>query len=226
MWRERFPVRSWCCAKGPPLPRHWRKNSLWIPVRELGLYVGTQRRLGGTHRNHVVESVAPMDIHIMRNRPQPVRRVEVAISFHMRKPPPQAFAFVLCQNGAQVVEISCLSMSNFPEDTIPHHAQHHHLGVTVTAVLQDDAMLASSLGSVDNVPTLLQGRAGRHFDGRMLTIFHRGQRHRNVPVPWRRDVDDIKVELSQILEVQFTLAEATRLSLACIRDSLLRLRHF
>ena len=50
--------------------------------------------------------------------------------------------------------------------------------------------------------------------------------HGNVPVPWGRDVDDVELELGQVLEIPFALAEPCGLRLACVCDCLLRSRHF
>src|SRR6266545_1766334 len=137
-----------------------------------------------------------MDIHVMGHWAQSVRRIQIAIALDMRKPAPQAFPFNRGQNAAQVVEIGRLSMRDFTKESVTHHAQDHHLGGGITAVLQNDAVLASSLGSIDEVPALLQCCAGRHFDGSMLAILHGAERHRNVPVPWRRYVDDVEFETS------------------------------
>ena len=60
----------------------------------------------------------------------------------------------------------------------------------------------------------------------MLAILHGADGHGNVPVPWGRDVNDVEVELAQILEIPFTLAEPCGLGLACGCDCLLRTRHF
>ena len=48
------------------------------------------------------------------------------------------------------------------------------------------------------------------------------ERHRNVPVPGRRDVVDVKIELGQIFEIRFIFAEALGLRLSCVRYHLLR----
>ena len=131
-------------------------GALQVPVSEVRFHIRAQRGLGRTHRNHVVEPVAPMDVHVMGYRAQTVRRIQIAIAPHMREPAPQAFPFIRGQNAAQVVEISRFSMCNFAEDSIPHHAEDHHLSRAITAVLENDAMLASGLGSIDEVPALLQ----------------------------------------------------------------------
>src|ERR1035438_9581988 len=109
-------------------------------------------------------------------------------------------------------------MSNFAEDSIPYHAEDHHLGRAITAVLENDAMLASNLGSIDEVPALLQCCTGGHFDGSMLAILHGAERHRNVPVPWGGYVDEFEFEFGQILEIPFALAEPCGLCLACVCD--------
>src|SRR2546427_13265361 len=108
-----------------------------------------------------------MDVHVMGYRAQSMRRIQIAIALHMRNPAPPAFPFTRGQNAAQVVEISRLSMRDFAEKSVPRHVQHHHLGRAITAVFQNDAMLASSLGSTDKVPALLQCCTGWHFDGSM-----------------------------------------------------------
>src|SRR5580658_10257932 len=109
-----------------------------------------------------------MDVHVMGHRAQSVRGIQIAIALHMGKAAPLAFAFTRGQNSAQVVQVSRLAMRDFAEKTIPHHAEDHHLVRAVTAVLEDNAMLARSLGSIDDFPALLQRRAGGYFDGGML----------------------------------------------------------
>src|ERR1051326_4391586 len=74
---------------------------------------------------------------------------------------PHAFPFSRGQNATQVVEIGRLSVGDFAEETILHHAQHHHLGIAIAAVFQNDAMLARRFRGIDNIPALLQSRARR-----------------------------------------------------------------
>src|SRR3984893_14485825 len=117
-------------------------------------------------------------------------------------------------------------MRDFAKESATYHAQDHHLGRTIAAVLQNDAMLASGFRSLDEVPALLQSCTGRHFDGSMLAILHDAERHRNVPVPRGGYVDDVELELGQILEIPFALAEPCGFWLAWVCDRLLRSRHF
>src|SRR5438552_10738453 len=201
-------------------------GALGVSISEVRFHICAQRGLGRTHRNHVVEPIATMDVHVMGYWAQSVRRIQIAIALDMREPAPQAFPFTRSQNTAQVVEISPLSMRDFAEESITHHAQDHHLSRAITAVLQDDAMLASSLRRIDEVPALLQCCTGRHFNGSMFAILHNAERHRNVPVPWGRYIDDVKVGLGQVLEIPFVLAEPCGLRLACVCAPLLRARHF
>ena len=201
-------------------------GALRVAVREIRFHICAQRGLRRTHRNHVVEPVAAVDVHVMSHGAESVRRVQVAIALHMRKAAPQPFAFIRRQNAAQVVEIGRFPMRDFSEESVPHHAQHHHLVSAITAVLQNDAMLASGLRGVDDVPAFLQCRTDRHLDCSMLAILHGAERHRNMPVPWSRYIHDVEFESGQILEIEFTLAESGGLGLACVRDRLLRSRHF
>src|SRR5271169_5617255 len=119
------------------------------------------------------------------------------------------------------MEIRSFTMRDLAEDAFAHHAQHHHLDIPVATILQNDAMLSRGLGSINDIPALLQSRAGWHFNGSMFAVFHGIERHRNVPVPGRRYVDDIQIELSQIPEIRFTLAESPGLGLSRIRNQLL-----
>src|SRR4051794_36520260 len=79
---------------------------------------------------------------------------------------------------------------------------------------------------MDNFPALLKSGAGRHFDSRMLPILHDVNCHGYVPVPRRRDVNDVEIELGKVLEIPIALTEALRLRVARIGDSLLGMRYF
>ena len=103
-------------------------RALRVALREIRFHIRAQRGLARTHRNHVIEPVAAMDVHVMRDRAQSVRRIQIAIALHVRKSAPQAFPFTRSQNAAQVVEICRLAMRDFAEHSVPHHAQDHHLG--------------------------------------------------------------------------------------------------
>src|ERR1022692_2972923 len=68
-------------------------GALRVPVSEVRFHIRAQRSLGRTHRNHVVEPVAAMDVHVMGHRAQSVRRIQIAIALDMGKTAPQAFPF-------------------------------------------------------------------------------------------------------------------------------------
>ena len=63
-------------------------------------------------------------------------------------------------------------MRNLAEESVSHHFEYHHLVCAVAAVLENDAMLASSLGGIHQVPAFLQRGGGRHFDGGMFAVLH------------------------------------------------------
>lgn len=86
-------------------------------------------------------------------------------------------------------------------------------------------MFPRCLGGIHQVPALLQGGGGGNFHGRMFAILHRIERHRDMPVPWSRNVNDIEFELGQISEVLIAFGECCRLGLASIGDHLLRMSH-
>ena len=144
----------------------------------------------------------------------------------MRGPAPQAFSLTRRQNAAQVVEISRLAVGDFAEKSITNHTQDHHFVRAITTILQNDAVLASGFGGIDEIPALLQCCTGGDLDGSMFAILHGADCHGNVPVPRGGDVDDVEIELGQVLEIPFAVAEADGLCLACVRDRLLRSRHF
>src|SRR5579872_4212694 len=102
-------------------------GALRISFRKVRLYISAQRGLGRTHRHHIVKPVSAMDVHVMGDGAESVRRIQMAIALHVRKPPPQAFPFARGQNAPKIVEIRRLSMRDLTEESIPHHAQNHHL---------------------------------------------------------------------------------------------------
>ena len=124
------------------------------------------------------------------------------------------------------MEISRLSVRDFTEESVTHHAQDHHLAGAITAIFQKDAVLASGFGGIDQVPALFECRTGGHFDGSVLAILHGAEGHGDVPVPRGGYVDHIEFELGQVLEIPFALAEAGGLCLACVRDRFLSARDF
>ena len=174
------------------------------PVARLGLRavfaVLLRRRLTDAEliaadRGEELETVAAVDVHVLADRAEAVRRIGVAGVLLRPFKPPLALIAVLVVFAqlahAKVMDVGSLAMHQVTQNAFPAEIQGQHLVVPVAAVFQHHAVAARLFRSVDQLPALLQRHGGRHFDRRVLAALHRIDRHRRVPQPGRADVDQI-----------------------------------
>ena len=200
--------------------------ALRVAGRQRAVAVLLQPERGRAHRDEPLEAVAAPDVHVERDRAQAMRRVQVAVPLEVLEAPPQALALVLEQQRAQVVDVGALGVRQLAEDACPHHVEHEHLAPAVAAVLEDRAVPARRFGGVDELPALLDRLHPGHLAAHVRAALHRGDRHGQVPVPGRRDVDQVEVaSLAEVLEVVVAVGVAVRLLLAGLDNGGLRLRH-
>jgi len=81
-----------------------------IRSRHMRLAILIKAALRRTHGDEVVESIAALDTHVIRDWPQPMRRIKVAVSLSMNGSPPQTFALVREEFLAKIVKIGALSI--------------------------------------------------------------------------------------------------------------------
>src|SRR6185436_5504305 len=97
-------------------------------------------------------------------------------------------------------------MYEFAEQTAAYHVEDHWLGIVVTAVFHDEAMASHFFGSVDKLPTVLDGVSCRNFGAYMLACFQGRQGLRHMPLPGRSDVNEIEiVAFGKLFEISLTI---------------------
>ena len=165
-----------------------------MPAREFpsGIRGPAQRRR--TQRRHVVETIAAINVHVLRNRPETVRRIDVSLHCRMVVGAPGArAAFDLLHLHAQVVNVGPFAVSQVPEQAAADHVEYHHLVTAVAHVLEHHAVHAGLLGDFHHLPHFVYRRRQRHFDQGVLAGLHRLHGHGFVPAPGRGDDDGIDI---------------------------------
>src|SRR5690349_3287782 len=96
--------------------------------------------------------VAAVDVHVVSDGPEAVRGIEISIALHVGDAPPQSFALIGGHNLAQVVEVGGFSVGDVAEDSVANHLENRHLGGSIAAVFENDAMFTGGFGGVHDVP--------------------------------------------------------------------------
>src|SRR5882762_6403461 len=65
--------------------------------------------------------------------------------------------------------------------------------MVVTAVLHNQAVTPHLFRSIDNFPAILDSVSRGNFCADMLTVIQPREYLRHVPLPWRRDVNEIQI---------------------------------
>ncbi len=170
----------------------------------------------------MVEEIAAVDVHALRNGAEPVGGVEIGIAADRMVETPKAFAAVGEFDGAEVVEVAAFGGGQVAEQTLAGHVQHHQLNTVVAAVFEHDAVLAGRFGGFHQLPAFLHSDGGGHLSEGVFTVLHRLDAHRDVPFPRRGDVDGVEVRLrAEAFEVEFTLGVASGARLAGLFDGVL-----
>ena len=87
--------------------------------------------------------------------------------------------------------VGTLGVDNLAEHTGLRHCKGGKFEEVVAAVLQNYAVLASALGSVDQVPAGLKGFGGRNLDSYVFAVLHSVQGDGHVMEPVGADIDQI-----------------------------------
>ena len=175
---------------------------------ECGLGVGLKVELVGLERHEVVEAIAAVNVHVPADRPKAVGRVLVALvgdvvaeapevpvrrNLVLLVPSRAALYPVAVVVAPEVVDVRALGMDEVAELAEAAEVERKHLDFAVAAVLELHAVALEPLGSLDELPALIDGKRGRNLDRDVLAGVHRVERNRNVKLPRRRVVDEIDV---------------------------------
>ena len=106
---------------------------------------------------------------------------------------PESFITVFELDASKVVKVATLGMQQFAEHPLSDHVKNHQLRTVIVAVLHHDAVLVIFLGGFDELPTILDCVSSGNFASGMLTVLHRSEHDRYVPLPGRRRVDKVQV---------------------------------
>ena len=167
------------------------------------------------HRHEVLEAIAAVDVHAVGDRPETVRRIEVAVDLLRPLAPPQALTPVRKLDAPQVVQVAALGVKDLPEEPLPHHVEDHHLGTAVVAVLHHHAVLAVFLRGLDELPAVVQRHRRGDLGRSMFPVLHRRDAHRHVPFPRCRVEDEVDVcGLAEPLEIAWSSRKTDRLFVA------------
>ena len=168
----------------------------FFPYRRVGRHMSSspvlQAARRAAHRDQVVEAIAAIDIEAVGHGSEPVRGIEIAIELRRPCPPPQSLTPIGELDAAQVVEVAAFGVQELAERALLDHVEDHHLHTVVVAVLHHHAVLLVLLGSFDHRPALIDGHCRRYFGGGVLSVLHRRQHDRHVPLPRCGVVDQIQ----------------------------------
>ena len=137
---------------------------------------------------------AAVDVHVLRDRAETVRRVEIPVAvFVMRRSPHTGAALGVVHLFAEVVDVGGLAVSELAEEALAAHVEHHELFASVANVLHHHAVSSAALLRFDEAPAFVDRHRRRHLDERVLAGLHGVHGHRCVPSPRCRDHDDVEV---------------------------------
>ena len=195
--------------------------------------IGTRRKTVGfvvvlvrLQRNEIVETVAAVDVHVLADGAETMRRILVALVLDI---PLQAPVVVistllgrLVAERPEVVDVRALAMHQLAKYPLAAEVEREHLAFAVAAVLELHAMAFRAFARLDERPAILEIHRRGHFDEDVLAVFHRLEGDRNMHVPAGRVVDHVDAAPSAHL-APFILGSAERLrrGLAVVLEPLL-----
>src|SRR5271170_3022742 len=113
------------------------------------------------------------------------------------------------------MKISTLAIKQISKEPCVGHAQDEGLVIAVTAVFQHRAVSSGVLRGIDQLPAVLDRGRRRDLYSHVFPMIHSGDRHLDMPVPRRRDDDQVKIAASyQRLEGMVALSVQCRRFLA------------
>ena len=165
----------------------------------IGEGLGTHLLLGelqavdrlGIHRHEVVHLIAAVDIQQLAGRAEAVRGIDVAAVRLVEVEAP--VALVIIPVGFEVVNIGAFGVEYLAEQPVLSHVERRQLEEVIDTVLEHHAVALCLLGSVDQLPALVERHGGWDFDGDMLAVLHGINRHRDVQLPRGADVNQVDV---------------------------------
>ena len=125
--------------------------------------------------------------------------------------PPEALAAVAELERAQVVQVAALGVHHFAQQTLAHHVERHQFHAVVAAVFELHAVPARCFGGLHQLPALFERGDRGHLRRGMLAVLHGFDGHARMPLPRRRDVDQVEVlPRAEPLEVLLALGVGLR----------------
>ena len=91
------------------------------------------------------------------------------------------------------MNIGAFGVEYLAEQPVLSHVERRQLEEVVDTVLEHHAVALCLLGSVDQLPALVERHGGWDFDGDMLAVLHGINRHRDVQLPRGADVNQVDV---------------------------------
>ena len=188
----------------------------------------------GVERHEEVEVVAPVDVHVLRDRAEPMRGIPVSRMLRVEVERPSGAPCDRCVGmavhgmvaavvleAALVVDVAGFAMDNLSEHPLSDHVEHRHLVLAIAAVLKHHAGHLRALARLHHLPAAVQRKRPRDLDKRDLAMFHRAHRARHVQMPWRHAVHD--VHLVHLADAPVAVRPGERLErrrLAVVREPL------
>ncbi len=190
-------------------------------LREGGLLTG--------HAGQVEEEVPTVDVQALGHRTEAVRGIETPVALEIVRDPPAALIDLLARLRLHVVDegvdVGAFGVGQLAEHTLARHVQGLQLEEVVAAVLQHHAVLGGAFTGLHQLPAAVDVQGRRHLDRSVLAVLHGADRHRHVPAPRRRDVDEVEVQLAEVAPVLGAGGELPGRGTAVLLEDLLRTLH-
>ena len=147
----------------------------------LGVCVEARR----TARNgrEVKRSVSVVEVQNDANGSQIVRGVVVAVAVYVVVQPVVPVLPAEKYFGAQIVHVAAARVDDVAENPLLHHVEHHELGSSVAAVLEEHERCASLLVGADEPEAVLKRVGAADLKTDRNTGFHEADRNVNVILP-------------------------------------------
>src|SRR6266850_3352990 len=136
------------------------------------------------HRYQEIHFIAPVNVHDLAYRSNPMSGVQIAVSADVFFQPPLIIVLIPGKVSIQqMMYVRSFAMNDLSEKTLPGHIQHQQFKKPITGIFHHHAVLTGPFGGFYQLPAMLECSRSRYFDAHMLSMIHGMEGHGRVETP-------------------------------------------